>query len=197
MMAWRDQKLPFDISNQRVIMEGRSLLDIPVNKTRLVAFIHEAEAGHFYRPMEAVGRVATLEHAATSLGSRSLLGALIREVRDLRGKITPHPAHRPRAAPPRTLKNYMGGKGSRKQLFLVFANAGGSGEQWRELTASPVSEEERQTYSQWNRAKWEDYVKEKARPLSRSPVVAPVDGPMGSDNTSAQQSVLPENRADI
>jgi hypothetical protein len=86
----------------------------------------------------------------------------------------------------------MGGKGSRKQLFQVFADAGRTGEQWRDLTASPVSEEERQTYSHWNRAKWEDYVKEKACALSSSPVVAPVDDPVRSDNTSAQQSVLPE-----
>jgi cold shock CspA family protein len=58
IMAWEGQRLPFDISNQRVITERRDLIDVPKNRERLTKFIKEAEAGQYYRPMEAVGRSA-------------------------------------------------------------------------------------------------------------------------------------------
>jgi hypothetical protein len=43
MMAWKGQRLPFDVSNQRVIMETRDLVDLDLNKKKLVSFIRAAE----------------------------------------------------------------------------------------------------------------------------------------------------------
>lgn len=84
MMAWRDQRLPFDINNQRVVMEQRDFLEIETNKDKLVSFISAAAKGNFYRPMVAVGRAAALEVASASLDRDSVLRALVQEVRDLR-----------------------------------------------------------------------------------------------------------------
>ena len=61
MMAWKGQRLPFDVGNQRVIMERRDLLDLEVNRSKLVAFIRAAAQGRYYKPMAAVGRSATME----------------------------------------------------------------------------------------------------------------------------------------
>jgi cold shock CspA family protein len=88
IMAWAGQRLPFDISNQRTIMERRDLIDVPVNRERLTKFISEAALGNYYRPMDAVGRVATLEAAERRLPPGSVLGALVEEVRDLRTSLT-------------------------------------------------------------------------------------------------------------
>src|SRR6266568_7903009 len=87
IMAWKGQRLPFDVSNQRVITEDRDLVDLDANKKKLVTFIHAAQQGKFYRPMEAVGRMATIQAASESLGEDSLLRALAQEVRDLRVSI--------------------------------------------------------------------------------------------------------------
>jgi hypothetical protein len=66
IMAWEGQKLPFDVSNQRVIMLGRDLLDIEANKKKIVAFVQAAAEGKYYKPMEAVGRLATIAAASAS-----------------------------------------------------------------------------------------------------------------------------------
>ena len=84
IMAWKGQRLPFDVGNQRVIMEERELIDLENNRKKLVSFILAAKNGRYYRPMEAVARVATIEAATASLGQDSLLAVLAREIRDLR-----------------------------------------------------------------------------------------------------------------
>ena len=88
IMAWEGQRLPFDVSNQRAIMGARGLLDIDATKQRLNSFIRAAEEGKFYNPMEAVGREAELEATSLVLGEESLLVALTKEFRELRGTLT-------------------------------------------------------------------------------------------------------------
>ena len=86
IMAWEGQRLPFDVSNQRVIMHARDFMDIEVNKKKIVAFIQAAAEGKYYRPMDAVGRMATIA-AAENLGEDSILSALVQEVKELRGSL--------------------------------------------------------------------------------------------------------------
>lgn len=62
VMAWKGQPLPFDVGNQRAIMEARRLIDIEPTKRRLKTFIESAVRGDFYRPMEAVGLTAALKN---------------------------------------------------------------------------------------------------------------------------------------
>src|ERR1035441_4715838 len=71
IMAWKGQKLPFDVANQRVIMGDRRLLDIEHNITQIVDYIAAAERGEYYRPMDAVRRTASLDIAAVDVRSRA------------------------------------------------------------------------------------------------------------------------------
>lgn len=142
IMAWQGQTLPFDISNQRVLVERRELVDVPLNRERLVRFIREAEQGNFYRPMEAVGRVANLALAEESLDRGSVLRNLIREVRDLR-QTQSHQVRRAfvRPAKPITIKNIFGDNAGRKLFFKTFTEAGGSNDQWNYLLSTPLTAE--------------------------------------------------------
>jgi cold shock CspA family protein/biotin operon repressor len=134
LMAWANQRLPFDISNQRVIMERRDLLDVSVNRERLARFIQEAAAGNYYRPMDAVGRIATLERAETDLSPSSVLGALVREVRELKNRVGP----RQRFSPPNTVKQALGSKAKRKAILERFLLAGGTHHQWNRVLQMTV-----------------------------------------------------------
>jgi len=76
IMAWEGQRLPFDVSNQRVIMHSRDFLDIEINKKKIVAFIQAATEGKYYRPMDSVGRMATIAAASDTFGEDAILSAL-------------------------------------------------------------------------------------------------------------------------
>jgi hypothetical protein len=67
---------------------------IPLNRRKIVSFIQAAEQGKYYRPMEAVSRLATIQAASESLGEDSLLRALAQEVSDLRVTLTMAPHYR-------------------------------------------------------------------------------------------------------
>jgi len=161
MLAWKGQRLPFDVGNQRVIMESRDFLDLEVNKGRLTSFIRAAASGYYYRPMEAVGRAASLDLAATSLGQDSLLAALVNEFRDLRASVASL-THGRRFSAPRpylpTLKRLLAGKTFRKALYPAFIKAGGSPKQWTQLLKSQLPNEMQQQSVEWTEANWLDYV---------------------------------------
>lgn len=157
MMAWKDQSLPFDVRNQRVIIEERSILDQATNRDRLIAFITSARAGKFYRPMDAVGRHAVIDTAYASLGEESILGTLAHEVRDLRATVAAtlvrgrRVVSRPKI---RTLKTMMGKKELRKQLYAQFLEAGGRPKEWAHLLNRPVSDDSANEMADWREDDW-------------------------------------------
>jgi hypothetical protein len=161
MMAWKDQRLPFDVGNQRVIMEGRELLDLEVNRVKLGNFIRAAAAGHYYRPMDAVGRIATLEQASIALGEDSVLGALVREVNEMRTAMLALAKQRPprarRAAVP-TLKRLLHGKQLRSELYGAFMAAGGTNKQWAQLLKMQFTEEGVILVAGWGLDDWREFV---------------------------------------
>ena len=61
IMAWKGQRLPFDVDSQRVITDDRKLIDHDFSKQKLISFIRAAQEGEFYRPMDAVSGVATIQ----------------------------------------------------------------------------------------------------------------------------------------
>ncbi|MBX2979678.1 MAG: hypothetical protein KF905_10310 [Flavobacteriales bacterium] len=138
LMAWQGQRLPFDIANQRVIMEQREMVNVTTNRERLVSFIREAREGNYYRPMEAVNRIATLEEAESKLSTKSVLGALIQEVRNLgKGK------DKVRFVPRVPLKKAMGStKAERKAVMERFLKLGGTHTLWHRLTQLEVTQSE-------------------------------------------------------
>ena len=47
IMGWKGQRIPFDVANQRVILENRRLLDVETNIDKVVAYIEAAEQGDY------------------------------------------------------------------------------------------------------------------------------------------------------
>lgn len=140
IMAWDNQRLPFDIANQRVLMTSRKMKDIATTKASLTAFIREALAGNYYRPMDAVGRIATLSLAETQLGERSILRALVQEVRELRA---PPSFRKSYSASRKTMKSFLGSS-NRSLVHSAFVQAGGTEAQWGEFLKQQVQQEDAQ-----------------------------------------------------
>lgn len=169
IMAWKGQRLPFDVSNQRIIMEDRGLIDLENNRKRLAAFIHAAAQGNFYRPMEAVGRIATIAAASESLGEDSLLRALAYEVRDLRASIGQVAASNRSGRRPKdhslTVKKMINGKVFRKELFPYFEEIGGDPAIWARLLRSPVDSDLSDQMSEWGIEEWKQFLRQKWKDL--------------------------------
>lgn len=166
MLAWKGQRLPFDVGNQRVIMEGRELLDLETNRNRIVTFIKAAAAGQYYRPMDAVGRVASLDLASATLGEDSVLSALVHEVRDLRQSVTAATQHRqPRPYRPHVpnVKRLIRSKPFRKELYPLFIQAGGTVKQWAQLLKSQLPPETMKQAAQWEMEEWKAFMTNQAR----------------------------------
>ena len=52
MMSWSGQPLPFEAADEHVVLEGRALIDLATNRSRLREYIQAAAAGDFYRPVD-------------------------------------------------------------------------------------------------------------------------------------------------
>lgn len=61
LMGWKGQQLPFDAEKLAIILEGRALIDLAENRTRLRANIKAAAAGDFGCPFEEHRGVTDLE----------------------------------------------------------------------------------------------------------------------------------------
>lgn len=51
LMGWKGQQLPFNVGKPAIILEGRALIDLADNRTRLRANIKAAAAGDFGCPL--------------------------------------------------------------------------------------------------------------------------------------------------
>ncbi len=174
MMAWKGQRLPFDVGNQRVIMEDRDLVDLDLNRKKIVSFIHAAEQGRYYRPMDAVSRLATIEAASESLAEDSLLRALAQEVRELRSTLTTtiHPRKLRRLQDKGIqIKHLIAGKLFRKELYPHFIASGGTPQAWPRVLKKPVSSEEIEQLQNWGVDEWKAYVAAIAKELGPAPAV--------------------------
>jgi hypothetical protein len=171
MMAWKGQRLPFDVGNQRVIMEDRDLIDLDLNRKKLVSFMRAAEQGKYYRPMDAVSRLATIQAASESLEEDSLLRALAQEVRDLRSTLTT--AVQPRQFrrfhdTSRTIKRLIGTKVFRKELYPCFIDSGGTPKAWVRLLKTQVAAEDLERLQNWGVEEWKTYLATRAKELRNS-----------------------------
>lgn len=161
IMAWKGQRLPFDVSNQRVITEDRDLIDLEANKKKLITFIHAAQQGKYYRPMDAVARIATIQAASESLGEDSLLRALAQEIHDLRTSVAQSAVHREsrkwRESSP-TIKKLIRGKVFRKDLYPHFVSLGGDGQTWARLLRTPPTPEQVDQMNSWSASDWKEFI---------------------------------------
>jgi hypothetical protein len=161
LMAWRGQRLPFDVSNQRIIVEDRDLVDLESNRRKLIAFIKAAEAGNYYRPMDAVGRTATITAASATLGEDSLLRALTEEIKDLKHAVN-HAAkqrvERRQANVTPTIKKLINGKVFRKELYPYFVTIGGDPAAWTQILRTQVDPSKAEAMSAWNTEEWCEHI---------------------------------------
>lgn len=161
IMAWKGQRLPFDVSNQRVIQEDRELVDLETNRKRLVAFIHAAEQGKYYRPMDAVGRLATIQAASEALGEDSLLRVLVQEIQDMKNTIDQVSVHRDgrrRREKAPTIKKVITGKVFRKSLYPYFESIGGEGAAWARILRTTLTDEQAVEMKSWKEEDWKGYL---------------------------------------
>jgi|GEM_PF-3468047 len=170
IMAWKDQTLPFDVSNQRAIMEERDFKSIELNKRRLVSFIKSAVEGNYYRPMEAVARLATIQAASEE---DTLLGALAQEVRDLKISIearTTGGRTSLKLAKPRSVRELVGPKASRKRLYTLFLGTGTDERFWGKVLETKVPPSEAGEMKVWPRERWDEYVIARALEFANQPI---------------------------
>lgn len=195
MMAWKGQRLPFDVSNQRIIMEERDLVDLETNRKRLITFIHAAQQGRYYRPMDAVGRMATIAAASETLGEDSLLRALAQEVRDLRTSVVSNAPHREpkrwRESVP-TVKKLVQGKVFRKDLYPYFQELGGDPASWAKILRIQLSQEQLPSMQEWGSEDWKQYVADRWNDLKAGgdlPQLTPFD--IDKDLLASAKDLLP------
>jgi hypothetical protein len=170
ILAWEGQKLPFDVNNQRAIMTKRDFLDIEPTRQKLMSFIKSAEDGKFYKPMDAVGRVAAIEQTTQILGEDSLLGALANEIKDLKESLQNRPSFSWRK-----LKTAMKVKGNmnkelRAALWKRMQLKGVDPASWGSFLATPITEETKELFPSWSIDEWERYALMCVGDLANSPV---------------------------
>jgi hypothetical protein len=165
MMAWKGQRLPFDVGNQRVIMEDRDLVDLELNRKKVVSFLQAAEQGKYYRPMDAVTRLTTIQNVSDSLGEDSLLRALAIEVRDLRTAIASS-GHarvaRVQDSGPPTVKTTIRSKVFRKELYPHYLAAGGDPNGWERVLQTIIPPDALETFQKFSFDDWRQYVEKRS-----------------------------------
>jgi len=161
LMAWKGQRLPFDVSNQRIIVEDRDLVDLETNKRKLTAFIRSAEQGNYYKPMDAVGRTATISAASQELGEDSLLRALTEEIRELKDTFQSSSQHRHAKRQKNqtpTVKNLIAGKVFRKDLYPYFIKQGGDASAWARILRTQIDPASVDTIKDWSEQDWKRFI---------------------------------------
>jgi hypothetical protein len=166
IMAWEGQDLPFDISNQRAVVGQRGFADLEETRQRLKRFITAAKEGRFYRPMEAVTRTETLDYAPEVLGRRSIMSALVKEVRDLRravetGERPARGGRSPRSV--RILADVAIDKELKKALQDDFIEGGGTPTEWSRFWAKPVTQIVSEDPATWTEDTWRQFMREQGR----------------------------------
>jgi len=169
IMAWEGQRLPFDVSNQRVIMHDRDFLDIEINKRKIVNFIQAAAEGKYYRPMEAVGRMAAMAAASESLEEGSLMAALIQEVNELKGSLNSVF----QSSPPKiewestlSIKTMFRDRALRKSLYSHYLGLGGAPHTWGKIVKTRISVDFANSARTWKEPEWKTYIDQRYIELS-------------------------------
>jgi len=142
-------------------------MDLELNRKKLVSFIRAARQGKFYRPMEAVSRIATIQAASESLSQDLVLRALAQEMREFRTAFESGRFRKPRIPKSAaiTIKKLIQGKVFRKELYPHFIASGGNTSDWARILRTPVPAEHVTNYQTWSSQEWKDYLTEQASEL--------------------------------
>jgi hypothetical protein len=66
ILAWKSQKLPFDVTDQRAVKIDRSAFYFKEARELITNFVANAKAGKFYHPLQSLANRASLDKAAES-----------------------------------------------------------------------------------------------------------------------------------
>ena len=153
IMAWQDQSIPFDVSNQRVVMTDRHPVNFGSTRETLKKFISAAKEGKYYRPMQAIQRASLLELASQNLSEDNILHTLVDEVRSLHKKI--EKPIRSNAKKPLTLKRaFMSTKALRRPFYTMYKELGGKDKYWNKITGCRIDEQFVEKASEWEESSW-------------------------------------------
>jgi hypothetical protein len=165
-------------------MEHRDFIDIDINRSHLVEFMKQAAAGHYYRPMDAVGRLARLEIAATSLTPNSVLGVLARELRELRASLGGRGRKPTGTSAERiTLRTLIGTK--RKELRTLFIESGGTLDQWATLLNTAAASGLDEDTTDWTISDWLAYFMQRVGRATQQASEAVPKAPAASEQGSS------------
>jgi hypothetical protein len=157
ILAWEDQRLPFDVNNQRAILSKRDFLDIEPTRLKLVRFIEAANEGRFYNPMDAVGRVAMIAKSSAALGEDSLLGALAEEIRELRGVVINRESRKPKVRKSDMSAKRILSKQMRSALWQHAQEIGFDASTWARYLSVPILEPVRDEAATWDIDGWKKH----------------------------------------
>ena len=87
IIAWKGQKLPFDVNVQRAIMMDRTFLAAEANRTELTRFLQEAEKNRYHRPMDAVHASAMVQAVAGNPEQSDVIRSLAEAVKGMQGQM--------------------------------------------------------------------------------------------------------------
>jgi hypothetical protein len=167
IMGWRGQRLPFDIANQRVIMENRRLLDIEVNISKIVEHITSAERGDYYRPMDAVARTAVLDNLSTDLVSRdTVLQELVDEISSLKATLGLASAAKKASGTQTHLRqayHAVGSDSRRETVKLILAARGLNKQEIGGALTQTLPVDLLPTARTWDEDTWADYLEHRLK----------------------------------
>ena len=171
-------------------MEDRDLMDLEANRKKLTAFIRAAREGKYYRPMEAVSRIATITAASESLGEDSLLRALAQEIAARRTAVStvgvPQYSWRSKVKIV-TVRNFLRDKKMRSRLFTSFAAQGGSPGTWARVLQAHVPAEAQAEMQGWTEEQWIAFVGRRVAELGPSEPPAPAKAPFSIDEETIER----------
>ena len=82
IMGWKGQTVPFDVKDQRALLEDRTPNHFQRNRDRLADFVGEAEGGNYHKPIESVAQVAQVSGALSADKALQVLAETVFEMRD-------------------------------------------------------------------------------------------------------------------
>lgn len=80
ILAWENQKLPFDVGDQRTVKIDRIPYHFEEARKRIREFVRNAASGRFYNPFESVTLRAQLQSAASGNDVLQLIAARLGEL---------------------------------------------------------------------------------------------------------------------
>jgi hypothetical protein len=172
IMGWEDQEIPFDVSNQRLILSDRHPINFSDTRNKLKAFIRAAEEGKYYRPMQAIKKASLLDTASQNLSQDSVLRLLVDAVAGLREKVD-YQSSRVRQKSNTLKRVFMQTKAARKSYYEMYTRLGGQQKHWHAVVGAKLDDDFIKAANLWGKEDWEKHFRKEIKKFSecQAPIV--------------------------